>query len=325
MTEIKEIKGNIFSTKHQTLVNTVNCFGVMGAGIALEFRYRYPDMFEKYVAFCEKQLIQIGKLWIYEIPNSDKKILNFPTKHHWKYETKPEFIHKGLQKFVETYKEKGIKSIAFPVLGAQNGGLDKEQSLEIMHNYLSKCDIPIEIYQYDPYSKDELIDTLQFLITNKPIDNLIKITGFKKGDIQKIKKVFENRNDIYTVSQLGKVKGIGDETITKWFQFIIKYQAKNENILQSASQIPDLFASTNIEKSTIQVSINQQNQYILNIVDKAKQTPITEKEKITGLDKVTILKIETNKLSATLQDIITYCQKLQIPFNEFIPELYKTV
>jgi len=325
MTEIKDITGNIFSTKHQTLVNTVNCFGVMGAGIALEFKYRYPDMFKKYVDYCEKQYIQIGKLWIYEIPNSNKKILNFPTKHHWKYETKPEYIHKGLQKFVETYKEKNITSIAFPVLGALNGGLEKEQSLEIMHQYLSKCDIPIEIYQYNPQAKDELIDTLRDLITYETIEKLIKITGFKKSDIQKIKKVFENNDDIYTVSQLGKVKGIGDETVTKWFQFIIKYQNKNENqTIQAKIQIHDLFASTNTVKSKIEVSINQQNQYIVNIIDKAKQTPIYEKQKITGLDEITINKIETNKFSATLQDIITYCQKLKIPYTDFIPELYIT-
>lgn len=244
MTQIKEIKGNIFLSKCQTLVNTVNCFGVMGAGIALEFKYRYPDMFEKYLDFCEKRLIQIGKLWIYEIPNSNRKVLNFPTKYHWKYETKPEFIHKGLQKFVETYKQKEITSIAFPILGAQNGGLKTEQSLEIMYKYLYKCDIPIEIYHYDPKANDEFIDTFKDLISHASVEKIANLTNLKKGEIQKLKKTLEYYDDFYTISQLEKVKGIGSTTITKLFQFLTTHQNEDEkNHIREKYQCRDLFTS----------------------------------------------------------------------------------
>lgn len=137
---------NIFNTQCQTIVNTINCVGVMGKGIALEMKNRYPEMFEKYKGFCEKQLIEVGKLWLYK--SEDKWILNFPTKIHWKNNSEYDYIKKGMVKFVETYKEKGIKSIAFPMLGCSNGGLDVNVVLEIMMCYLSKCDdLIVEIYK----------------------------------------------------------------------------------------------------------------------------------------------------------------------------------
>jgi len=118
---MKTKKGNIFNTNCQTIVNTINCVGVMGAGIAYEFRLLFPELFEKYVNYCKENMIKVGTLWIYKIDkaklNSQIKfewILNFPTKNHWKYPTKTMYLEKGLQKFLDTYKDKGIKSIAFP-------------------------------------------------------------------------------------------------------------------------------------------------------------------------------------------------------------------
>lgn len=123
---IKEISGNIFDSKREVIVNAVNCVGVMGAGIALEYRLRYPDMFSKYQIFCEDGLLDIGKIWIYG-NGEPQRILNFPTKKHWKFPSKEEYLRKGLEKFVETYKEKKVQSIAFPLLGADKGGLGKEK------------------------------------------------------------------------------------------------------------------------------------------------------------------------------------------------------
>ncbi len=133
-----------FTCPVQTLVNTVNCVGVMGKGIALEFKNRYPQMYEQYVGICDRKLLEIGKLWLFK--TDEKWILNFPTKTHWRYDSKITYIEKGLQKFVESYKSKGILSIAFPLLGSSNGKLNPDVTLEIMRFYLSSCDIPIYIY-----------------------------------------------------------------------------------------------------------------------------------------------------------------------------------
>ena len=82
---------NIFDSQCQTIVNTVNCVGVMGKGLALEMKKRYPNMFDKYKDYCDKGLIDIGKLWLYK-HSDDKWILNFPTKKHWKNGSEYEYI-----------------------------------------------------------------------------------------------------------------------------------------------------------------------------------------------------------------------------------------
>ena len=155
---IKIVKGNIFNTKAQTIVNTVNCVGVMGKGIALVYKLRYPKMFDLYKEYCSNKLIGIGKLWLHKGEENAPWVLNFPTKLHWKYPSKLEYLEKGLHKFVETYEQKGLKSVAFPLLGAHNGGLDKDVVLNLMNQYLSKCKIPIEIYEYDPNVSDDLFE-----------------------------------------------------------------------------------------------------------------------------------------------------------------------
>lgn len=136
--------GNIFNSDAQTLVNTVNCVGVMGKGIAKKYKELYPDMFRKYADLCKMGYMDIGKLWLYKGPN--KWILNFPTKTHWKYASELVYLEKGLQKFMDTYEEKGIQSIAFPLLGASNGRIPPSVSLDTMVGYLKHCNIPISIY-----------------------------------------------------------------------------------------------------------------------------------------------------------------------------------
>lgn len=142
---IKYIKGDIFSSPAQVLVNTVNLDGVMGKGIAFQFKKLYPDMFKKYQMFCEKNMLDIGKLWLYK--SEEKWILNFPTKRHWRNSSKLEYIEEGLKKFVATYKEKNITSIAFPKLGCGNGGLEWKVVKPIMDEYLKN--LPIDIYIYE--------------------------------------------------------------------------------------------------------------------------------------------------------------------------------
>lgn len=142
--------GDLFSSDAQTLVNTVNCMGVMGKGLALRFKELYPDMYMAYRDVCEQQLLDIGKLWLYKHPRK-KWVLNFPTKYDWRLPARENYLAAGLEKFLDTYRQKGITSVAFPLLGASNGGIAPERSLNIMIGYLKKCDIPVSIYlKYRP-------------------------------------------------------------------------------------------------------------------------------------------------------------------------------
>jgi O-acetyl-ADP-ribose deacetylase (regulator of RNase III) len=225
---IKIITGNIFTTKCQTIVNTVNCVGVMGAGIAYECRLRYPIMYDRYVELCKEKKLNIGMLWIYKA--EDKWIMNFPTKYHWKYESKEEYIEKGLQKLLETYKEKGITSIAFPLLGASNGGIPEEVSLRIMRKYLEKCDIDIEIYHYDSLAYDDLFLKFKEIWNVIPENELAKESGLRIDFVRKVKDAVNN-DRIRSLSRLLTVKGIGDVTLEKSFRFISSYNNTKQNRL----------------------------------------------------------------------------------------------
>jgi O-acetyl-ADP-ribose deacetylase (regulator of RNase III) len=141
--------GNLFNSKAQTLVNTVNCVGVMGKGIALEFKKRYPQMFAEYQIKCREKEIEIGRSWLWKNNNKLPWLLSFPTKVHWRYPSEVTYIEKGLSEFVASYQQWGITSIAFPVLGANNGGLNKEIIKPLMVRYLSKCNIPVEIWDFN--------------------------------------------------------------------------------------------------------------------------------------------------------------------------------
>ena len=141
---IEYIEGNIFESPAQVIVNTVNTVGVMGKGLALSFKQRYPDMFESYKTVCEKHQLTIGKLMLFYKP--DHWILLFPTKENWRNPSKLEYIEKGLLKFVQTYAQKNINSIAFPRLGCGNGELDWNDVKPLMEKYLKN--LPIDIYIY---------------------------------------------------------------------------------------------------------------------------------------------------------------------------------
>lgn len=229
MYNIKVIKGNIFNTKAQTIVNTINCVGVMGKGIALVYKLRYPKMFDIYKEFCISKDIAIGKLWLYKGEANNPWVLNFPTKFHWKYPSKIEYIEKGLQKFVDTYKQRGIESIAFPLLGAHNGGLDRDVVIALMYEYLSKCDIPIEIYEYDPLVSDDLFESFKTKWNSIPIFDLKNYTGIRvQKQIETITTAV-NSNSVQSMISLIEYPGIGIKTMEKCFLMVLN-QAKQTTI-----------------------------------------------------------------------------------------------
>lgn len=144
------VEGDLFQSPAQTLVNTVNTVGVMGKGIALQFKRIYPEMFEKYRALCESGELTIGRLHVWRTPN--KIILNFPTKEHWRRPSRPEYIKAGLETFVGSYDRAGIHSVAFPPLGCGNGELDFDRTVRpLMEEYLA--DLPIRVYVYPPLKR----------------------------------------------------------------------------------------------------------------------------------------------------------------------------
>jgi O-acetyl-ADP-ribose deacetylase (regulator of RNase III) len=229
-------KGNIFTTNSQVIVNTVNCVGVMGAGIAFEFKLRYPKMFNEYQKFCESGQIKIGNLWIYnDIDSAHKnacsRVLNFPTKVHWKDHSSLHYIEQGLEKLLQTYQEKGIVSIAFPLLGASLGGLSEEQVLKTMKNYLNQVDdsVDIEIWYFDTKATDDLFDELQQCFTQLNAEEIKQQSGLGISSINKISAAL-NQEDINSLGALLSVKGIGKTSVEKLFDFIKRKNTGPENL-----------------------------------------------------------------------------------------------
>lgn len=142
---VKVLTGDIFESTAQTIVNTVNCVGIMGKGIALEFKNRFPDMFDDYVKRCKQKQVKLGKPYLYKrlvLP----WILNFPTKEHWRSVSSLESIVQGLEYLLQHYKEWGITSIAVPPLGCGHGQLEWRIVGPTLYRYLDKMDIPVELY-----------------------------------------------------------------------------------------------------------------------------------------------------------------------------------
>jgi O-acetyl-ADP-ribose deacetylase (regulator of RNase III) len=123
MIELKQ--GDILRANAEALVNTVNCVGVMGRGLALQFKKAFPNNFKSYKAVCDRKKLQPGKMFIYDLNRlyNPRYVVNFPTKRHWKDKSRMEDIQAGLQALVEDVRKRSIHSIAIPPLGCGLGGL----------------------------------------------------------------------------------------------------------------------------------------------------------------------------------------------------------
>lgn len=148
---MKYIKDNLLDSKAQALVNTVNTMGIMGKGIALQFKERFPQNFKIYAAACKKGEVRIGQMFVVKENTLDgeKIIINFPTKKEWFKKSQYSYIEEGLIDLVRVIKEYNIQSIALPPLGSGNGGLDWEKVKKIMIAYLEPLQ-GIEIMVYEP-------------------------------------------------------------------------------------------------------------------------------------------------------------------------------
>jgi uncharacterized protein YwgA/O-acetyl-ADP-ribose deacetylase (regulator of RNase III) len=170
---VKVLIGNLFESKAQTLVNTVNCVGVMGKGVALEFKKHFPEMFEDYEKRCKRHEVKLGRPYLFKrlVP---PWILNFPTKDHWRSVASLEAIVEGLRYLIQHYKEWEITSMAVPPLGCGQGQLEWRIVGPTLYRYLSKMDITIELYA--PYGTPHEELKLEFLGSETATAQVVPIT-----------------------------------------------------------------------------------------------------------------------------------------------------
>jgi O-acetyl-ADP-ribose deacetylase (regulator of RNase III) len=151
---ISYAQGNLLDARVEALVNTVNTVGVMGKGIALMFKEQYDRNFELYAAACKAKQVEVGQMFVTETGELDgpRWIINFPTKDHWKGNSRLEWVEAGLQDLKRVLRERKISSVAIPPLGAGNGGLDWPTVKARIDAALSELD-GVEVIVYEPTYK----------------------------------------------------------------------------------------------------------------------------------------------------------------------------
>lgn len=187
----KELTGNLFASKAQALVNTVNCVGPMGKGVALEFRRRFPEMFEAYKQTCERRELRPGQILPYR--KCQPWVLNFAVKDDWKHPSKIEWVEQCLEKFCEWYPKVGLKSVAFPWMGAMNGRIPLDWIQDVTRQYLEPLtDIDVEVYTFDPSAPDPLFTTLQRFVAAHTPEDFASVSGLRRHMAEEVRGLVEN-------------------------------------------------------------------------------------------------------------------------------------
>jgi len=151
---IRFTQGNLLDARVDAMVNTVNTVGVMGKGIALMFKERFPENFDAYAAACQRGEVEVGRMFVTRGAELEgpQWIINFPTKKHWRQPTQIEWVKSGLESLKAIIKEKGIRSVALPPLGCGNGGLDWKVVRPLIEVALADLN-DVEIVVYEPTTK----------------------------------------------------------------------------------------------------------------------------------------------------------------------------
>lgn len=160
--------GDIFESTAQTLTNTINTVGIMGKGIALGFRQRFPDMYDDYVLRCQRGEVELGKPYLFQ-GLLDPWILNFPTKQHWRSPSQLDAIRSGLEYLAVHYKHWEIESLAVPSLGCGEGGLEWKIVGPTLLSGLERLDIPVTLYAPYGTPAEELAPDLLRRGRNVPV------------------------------------------------------------------------------------------------------------------------------------------------------------
>jgi O-acetyl-ADP-ribose deacetylase (regulator of RNase III) len=198
---VRFVRGDILEAQTEALVNTVNTVGVMGKGVALAFKRRFPDNYEFYRQACERDEVEIGRMLVFETGRLQPRyIINFPTKEHWRDSSKLHYIEQGLRDLVRKVRDLGIRSIAVPALGCGNGGLDWAQVRSLIAEAFQPLK-DVEVLVFEPQKAPATQP--RPLIERTPMAALIYLIA-RYGQIEEE----ITGQDVYQLARLLKVAGI---------------------------------------------------------------------------------------------------------------------
>lgn len=184
---IKYVTGNILNSDAEALVNTVNCEGYMGKGIAYQFKLKYPDNNEAYKKACNRNEVKTGKILVYQ--EKEKTIINFPTKDKWRKNSKYSYIENGMKDLISRLPDLNLKSVAIPPLGCGNGGLEWDRVREILLKYIQEVSNIYDFIIYEPshpsaykkVNKEPKINSSHLVLMKAKL----KLNKFNKTRLQK--------------------------------------------------------------------------------------------------------------------------------------------
>ncbi|WP_299051729.1 macro domain-containing protein [uncultured Polaribacter sp.] len=181
--------GDLFEAQTEAIVNTVNIVGVMGKGIALQFKQRFPENYLIYKKACDSKELQTGQLLITESSSLFfKYIINFPTKQHWRNPSKYEYVEQGLDVLIDEIKKRNIKSVALPPLGAGNGKLEWEKVKTILNDKLQALP-DVNFIIFEPQARFEARDNIK-----KAVDNLTPIRAMLLDSFEHYNRIEDSLN-----------------------------------------------------------------------------------------------------------------------------------
>jgi O-acetyl-ADP-ribose deacetylase (regulator of RNase III) len=222
MTEFVELSGNIFSTQSQAIVITVNCEGVMGAGIALDAKLRWPKLFKKYIQSCSTGEIAIGKSILvrrdeFSLPID---VILFATKNRWRNPSTLSYIRDGLTDLRSMLEVSAIESIALPHLGCSNGGLQWAMVRPLIENHLYGFDkLRAELWKFVDHPNDPHIHQLRDLVRTSSPREVAKLFGIQIGPANSLIAAMQLEH-VGGLSSLQRAPGVGEKTLAAVYGYL---------------------------------------------------------------------------------------------------------
>jgi O-acetyl-ADP-ribose deacetylase (regulator of RNase III) len=201
----------------------------MGKGVALEFRRRFPKMFEEYRRICEAGMLRPGQIWPYR--KGQPWVLNFAVKNDWKHPSRIEWVEGCLTKFVANYRKLEIRSVAMPWLGAMNGRLEWEKVHALIRSYLCELpDISVELVEFDPHARDPLFEELISEAEQSTSEDFSRHADLTESATALILSAVRNRR-VNSLAEVCALEGLGKKTIDNLYLFL----GANKTVLQEPS------------------------------------------------------------------------------------------
>jgi O-acetyl-ADP-ribose deacetylase (regulator of RNase III) len=211
-----DLTGNIFSSSAKAIVITVNCEGVMGAGIALDAKNRWPEIYDVYSKRCERNGFHVGEIMWAE--SESKKVALFPSKKLWRAPSKLSYISDGLDTLRTDIDQMSITSIALPHLGCSNGGLTWSEVKPLIVEKLSTIDgLLVELWKFEQNFVDQDFQEFRQVFLSLNPKDASSWVSFSKSTEKFIRQVLSERK-LTNFVQLAEVRGVGKKTLEKIYK-----------------------------------------------------------------------------------------------------------